>query len=362
MAEGALNSVAASNRAQKGLLRHNAAEPLIDLGRLDEALAHIDEGLNLALPDVQDQGLLRLRAYVHMLRGNTEAAEADLRQVARRGRFSPEDIELQHLIPTATQQIMLAAQRGVGEQVGTELRRVFNSGVREEVEWWAWPLLHAAASALTDLGSQDDELRALIRRHAAAIPQRVPIHDLYARLITAELACPADAATVSAPSSAPTSVWAELAGLADAMGAPVMLRAQIRLREAQHAAATPGGREAAAAAAREARRLAVSLGAEPLLARVDALARSARLLSVVPSDEPGTAPPAPAVPGLTVRETDVLRLVAEGLSNGQIGARLYITTKTVSVHVSNILAKLGVSSRTEAAAVAHRDRLLEPAA
>ncbi len=63
--------------------------------------------------------------------------------------------------------------------------------------------------------------------------------------------------------------------------------------------------------------------------------------------------------GLTPRELDVLRLVAEGLSNGQIGARLYISTKTVSVHVSNILAKLGVSSRTEAAAVAHRLRVFD---
>lgn len=63
--------------------------------------------------------------------------------------------------------------------------------------------------------------------------------------------------------------------------------------------------------------------------------------------------------GLTRRELDVLRLVAEGLSNGQIGARLYISTKTVSVHVSNILAKLGVVSRTEAAAVAHRLRMFD---
>jgi DNA-binding NarL/FixJ family response regulator len=62
---------------------------------------------------------------------------------------------------------------------------------------------------------------------------------------------------------------------------------------------------------------------------------------------------------LTRRELDVLRLVADGLSNGQIGARLYISTKTVSVHVSNILAKLGVSSRTEAAAVAHRLRVFD---
>ncbi len=57
---------------------------------------------------------------------------------------------------------------------------------------------------------------------------------------------------------------------------------------------------------------------------------------------------------LTPRENEILALVAEGLSNGEIGKRLFISTKTVSVHVSNILAKLQVSSRTEAAAHYHR--------
>jgi DNA-binding NarL/FixJ family response regulator len=51
----------------------------------------------------------------------------------------------------------------------------------------------------------------------------------------------------------------------------------------------------------------------------------------------------------------VLRLIADGRSNRQIGQALFITPKTASVHVSNILAKLGVTSRTEAAAVAHRE-------
>ena len=50
----------------------------------------------------------------------------------------------------------------------------------------------------------------------------------------------------------------------------------------------------------------------------------------------------------------MLRLVADGLSNGEIGQRLFISTKTASVHVSNILGKLGVANRVEAAAVAHR--------
>jgi DNA-binding NarL/FixJ family response regulator len=51
----------------------------------------------------------------------------------------------------------------------------------------------------------------------------------------------------------------------------------------------------------------------------------------------------------------VLRLIAAGRSNREIGQALFITPKTASVHVSNILAKLGVTSRTEAAAVAHRE-------
>ena len=53
---------------------------------------------------------------------------------------------------------------------------------------------------------------------------------------------------------------------------------------------------------------------------------------------------------LTAREREVLRLVAEGKSNEDIGPELFISTKTASVHASNILAKLGVTSRTEAAA------------
>src|SRR5258705_330838 len=62
---------------------------------------------------------------------------------------------------------------------------------------------------------------------------------------------------------------------------------------------------------------------------------------------------------LTARETEVLALLAEGRTNRQLARELYISEKTVSVHVSNILAKLGVRSRTEAAAVARRDGLLE---
>ena len=78
---------------------------------------------------------------------------------------------------------------------------------------------------------------------------------------------------------------------------------------------------------------------------------------------PGRLRPLPAAPspaqqlGLTPREREVLALVADGRTNRQIAQTLYITDKTASVHVSRILAKLGVANRAEAAAVAHRLRL-----
>jgi DNA-binding NarL/FixJ family response regulator len=74
---------------------------------------------------------------------------------------------------------------------------------------------------------------------------------------------------------------------------------------------------------------------------------------------PGNAvEPQPAGLALTAREAEVLRLVATGASNAAIATELFISTKTVSVHVSSILAKLGAANRSEAAAIAHRQGLL----
>src|SRR5262249_20337356 len=99
-----------------------------------------------------------------------------------------------------------------------------------------------------------------------------------------------------------------------------------------------------------------------------ALIRRARLAVDDGGTESAAAPGPAARPdeferlGLTGREAEVLLLVADGMSNSQIAARLFISRKTASVHVSNILAKLGVATRVEAAALAHRRGLVKVSA
>jgi DNA-binding NarL/FixJ family response regulator len=120
-----------------------------------------------------------------------------------------------------------------------------------------------------------------------------------------------------------------------------------------------GDRAAAAAAAASALDVARELGAHWLVDELTALGERGRL-----DLEQGAAVDHPAATngdgasedpfGLTARERQVLALVAEGATNRQIGAALFMAEKTASVHVSRILSKLGVRSRTQAAAVAHR--------
>ncbi|HET9103611.1 MAG TPA: AAA family ATPase [Solirubrobacteraceae bacterium] len=122
-----------------------------------------------------------------------------------------------------------------------------------------------------------------------------------------------------------------------------------------------GDRETACRIAGEVLTTAEQLGATWLIGELRALIERGRLPVGRDAGGDGVVAPAPAAAadpfGLTARERQVLALVAEGATNRQIGDALYMAEKTASVHVSRILAKLGVSGRTQAAAIAHRQHL-----
>jgi DNA-binding CsgD family transcriptional regulator/tetratricopeptide (TPR) repeat protein len=139
--------------------------------------------------------------------------------------------------------------------------------------------------------------------------------------------------------------------------------AYARFREAEALLAGGAFRKQAETVLRVAHQTTVALGAGPLWREIELLAQRGRLHLQEPMDTAASteAPPSPAASlGLTRREVEVLALVAEGRTNRQIGQALFITPKTASVHVSRILAKLGVAGRGEAAAVAHRLGLHNP--
>ena len=162
----------------------------------------------------------------------------------------------------------------------------------------------------------------------------------------------------------PRAAWDEAARAWETVGQPYPL-AMALLRSAE-AALSEGDRDGGAARLHRSAELARRLGARPLSDDIALLARRARISLGVPGGagaQPGRRPtaqlPEPERLGLTAREFEVLRLVAAGRSNREIASELFISTKTASVHVSNILGKLGVTSRGEAAATAHRLRLFD---
>ena len=150
------------------------------------------------------------------------------------------------------------------------------------------------------------------------------------------------------------AAWGGAAKTWDGLGCPHRAayawwrQAQAQLDAGQPPTAAAASLRAAAAAAD---------GHQPLLSQVRKLADRARISLQAPAAAVNKAPPqdeARAPYGLTGRELAVLRLVAAGRSNAQIGAELFISPRTAGVHVTNILRKLGVANRVQAAALAER--------
>jgi DNA-binding CsgD family transcriptional regulator len=167
----------------------------------------------------------------------------------------------------------------------------------------------------------------------------------------------ADAELTRAKGNSDHAKWLAAASEWDALERPYWV-AIARWRAAE-ALVDGGDRAAASDAARVALETARRLGSEWLTVQLTGLAGRARLELDQEADGNGAAA---AVDdgdpfGLTPRERQVLALLAEGATNRQIGTALYMAEKTASVHVSRILSKLGVNTRTQAAAVAHRQNL-----
>ena len=156
------------------------------------------------------------------------------------------------------------------------------------------------------------------------------------------------------------AAWPELIDAYDRLGMrPIVGSVRFRLASALlHA----GDRNAATEALREAHALATEVGMTVLSRRITALARAGRLSLETATDAAPTMPEPPIATDswrLSVREREVLALVAAGRTNGEIGAALFISTKRHPSHVTHILDKLGVSSRTEAALLASRSGLVD---
>jgi DNA-binding CsgD family transcriptional regulator len=201
-----------------------------------------------------------------------------------------------------------------------------------------------AADASLVAGLVDDAHAVLERRGEKSGSTWGPESHAWESRVDAELMRWRWTADVDPPSpEALVSAWREAEALFESYAAPYEL-ACVRAALADVLTAT-GDAEGAHEARQAAIKTAEELKAQPLL----------RLLGQTPA---APAPTRDARVSLTRREAEILALVSQGRTNGEIGRQLFISTKTVSVHVSNILGKLGASGRTEAAAIARRDGLL----
>jgi len=156
--------------------------------------------------------------------------------------------------------------------------------------------------------------------------------------------------------------WNEAARAWERINDPYLI-AYARWQQAEALLASRTARQQAAPVVIDAWQTSSQIGFQLLATELEALARRARIELPAPRtepDDPREPPPNPADRfRLTRREREVLALVTAGRTNRQIAERLYISDKTASVHVSNIITKLGVSNRGEAAAVAHKLRLVD---
>jgi DNA-binding CsgD family transcriptional regulator/tetratricopeptide (TPR) repeat protein len=354
-------------RSSGTFLAINVAEPLAALGRWDEAAEVLEHALALSPTRPTNRvGLRQLAGELALRRGDLAAA-ADSAALGRAALASIGHGRLgQYSIPLARLDIELLLAEG---KPADALAAADDAVGRIDLALdprFAWALLAVAATVAgaavrvrrTDaaLAGRAADLLARVHALAGTMPARGPVQQadrltFRAEALRAAAAAPGDetpAAQILAAFDAAAAAW-------EGDGQPYPLA--VALLHGAEAALAASDRDGAAARLRRAADLAGGLGARPLAKEIEALAASARIRA--DGGQVGHKVVAATPLGLTAREFEVLRLVADGRSNPEIAARLFISAKTASVHVSNIMGKIGVASRGEAAAAAHRLHLFD---
>ena len=377
-------------RALRSLLTINRVESLLALGRWDEALQLVDGARDflLALLPLHRATLQVMTARIALARGDHVAA-ADATSAAAE-LLRGVEYEDQYQFPFGTLEIMLRlAVAGPAAGIETVAKVIDGYELSGGSPRYAWPLVVAAAGACLEAARQAgvahderlrDEVSAVAERlrtiaekletsgraqqasrltFAAADAQAAWLLAAFPRTSGDGDLTGAAGGGLGARAGELRAAWDQAGAAWAAVGEPHPL-AQSLLHAAEVAVAC-GDRDGAAESLRRAAGLAAGLGATPLSEEIAILARRARIR--VPGADGDLAPgrDGGAGLGLTERELEVLRLVVAGRSNREIAAELFISPKTASVHVSNILGKLGTATRGEAAARAHALRLFDPA-
>jgi ATP/maltotriose-dependent transcriptional regulator MalT len=317
----------------------NLAEAQVSLGRWDEAIETIERAGEVSpVPGTHGQ-LLLSRCRIAVARGETDVATARMKEL--RTVDAADEPYPQRVLPLARLDIVwcLADNDAAGAIEATESALSRYDLAAAEARF-VWPILEAGIRACAAAG--DHALAERLNAIAGRVLAYGPV--MAARRATF------DAETARVSGAADRTAWESAVTAWDAVGHPYPL-AYALLRAAE-AAVGEGDREGASALLNRSAELTDRLSARPLRADIDLLARRSRLTVA------GKSPDGQPMFGLTAREREVLRLVAEGRSNREVAEELFISAKTASVHVSNILGKLGVTSRGQAAATAHRMHLV----
>ncbi len=354
------------HRAHGVSLLAAASNGLFRLGRWDEADALLDEAMALRPSGTAAIDLYLARGRMSVGRGRFADADADL---ATARALSARALAPQYRAPLATLTAGLALWQGEIDRACDAVEEGLKALAGTDDPWFGAPLLWHGLRAQADRAERarahqaDRELESAVSAAAllmadverlVAAATALPfayagIIEAYQRLAAAEHA---RVEGTHAP-----ALWEGAAAAWDAVGQPYPAAyARYRAAEATLYQRSPGAGAAASRLLREAHATAVDLGAAPFRAVIEGLAGRARValdeLRPEVADTPADTPANPF--GLTAREQEVLAHIGRGASNRQIGVALFISEKTASVHVSHILAKLGVGSRVEAASVAHR--------